>query len=283
MKTAILTLTNRVARGIGRHIPLATYHWSNVWYRPLLEWMIPRQPFLTLLEVEGFKIFASGLDLVVSHDLLTKRCWERLTTELLKQELARGMVVLDIGANIGYFTLLAAKIVGEKGKVFAFEPNASFAGLIAKSASANGFKNVVVLPKAVSDKTGKLEFSLAPGAPTRRVEAVRLDDLFLNRDEKVDFIKMDIDGTEPSAFRGMRDMVKRNPMLKAVVEYNPGHLKRQGNSPVAFLQQLADLSFEIEAAYDEIRHRVRAIDLPSISSMQDDEEVNLFLAKRTTS
>jgi len=122
-------------------------------------------------------------------------------------------VVVDIGANIGYYTLIFARLVGEQGRVFAFEPDPANFSLLAKNVAVNNYHNVELIQKAVSDQTGNARLYLSPKSTVDHriyssndnrkfidVEAVRLDDYFLDNNGKIDFIKMDIQGLKVKPF-----------------------------------------------------------------------------------
>lgn len=105
--------------------------------------------------VQGHKMFLDSKD---SLGLSLKGVHEEFETELVKRMIKRGDVVLDIGANIGYYTLIFAKIVGEDGKVFAFEPDPTNFALLKRNVEINGYKNILLVQKAVSNKSGKLNY-----------------------------------------------------------------------------------------------------------------------------
>src|SRR5207245_2930011 len=88
--------------------------------------------------------------------------WEKDVTAYLMKLIESGMVVVDIGANVGYYTLLAAEKVGSHGKVLAFEPEPSRYALLEKNVRANDLKNVIPVQKAVSNKTGAARLYLDP-------------------------------------------------------------------------------------------------------------------------
>lgn len=88
-------------------------------------------------------------------ELLIKPIHEKFETEIFKKEIKKGDKVLDLGANIGYYTFLAAQLVGEKGKAFDFEPKPTNFSLLKMNIETNSYKNVITIQKAVSDKTGK--------------------------------------------------------------------------------------------------------------------------------
>ena len=112
----------------------------------------------SIIEVQGGKMY-------VNPDGLPQRyreafrgyiisIWEKLTTEKFKEVVREGDVVVDLGANMGYFTLLAARLVGKEGKVYAFEPEPINYSLLVKNVELNGYDNVVTVPKAVSHQSG---------------------------------------------------------------------------------------------------------------------------------
>ena len=100
------------------------------------------------------------LDALDSLNLFACGVYEPLETRIFKRLINRNDVVFDVGANIGYYTLIATKLVGEKGRVFAFEPEPTNFSLLEKNVKLNGYKNVVLMQKAVLNKTGKTKLYL---------------------------------------------------------------------------------------------------------------------------
>lgn len=97
----------------------------------------------------------------IAHDLLVKGVYEPKTTSLFKKVIREGDIVVDVGAHIGYYTLLASRLVGDTGKVYAFEPEPRNYDLLLKNLELNNVKNVVAIKKAVSNKKGTLKFYLS--------------------------------------------------------------------------------------------------------------------------
>jgi len=141
-----------------------------------------------------------------------------------------GAVAYDIGANVGFHTLLCAKAVGAKGKVFAFEPFPRNQNILKRHLQLNGIGNVTVVEAAVSDRRGSAWFtspvdnhgsmghlSEHESADTISIESIALD----GTDYPLpDFIKMDVEGAELLALRGMHAILSRSkPVL--VIERTP--------------------------------------------------------------
>jgi FkbM family methyltransferase len=209
----------------------------------------------TFIKVNGHIMF---LDPVDSLNLSINGVYEPLETELFKKLIKKGDVVLDIGANIGYYTLIAAKLVGENGRVYAFEPDPDNFALLKKNIKINGYQNVILVQKAVSNKTGKLRLYLSDdsaaehrifdsrdGRRSIEIEAIRLDDYFKDYFGKIDLIKMDIEGAEWGAIQGMLNLLEKNKTLKIITEFWPSALERFGIEPEQYLKLLLEQGFKL--------------------------------------
>src|SRR5262249_36182110 len=150
--------------------------------------------------------------------------YEPFETGLLQNQLRPGDVVVDVGANIGYYTLLFARCVGPRGRVFAFEPDQTNFDLLRRNVERNGYTNVTLVRKAVAAQSGKLRLYLCEdnkgdhrtydshdGRPSLEIDAVSLDDYFAGERGSIALIKMDIQGAEEGALRGMRRLLADNP------------------------------------------------------------------------
>lgn len=146
---------------------------------------------------------------------------EPLIQSLLQKIVAPGDVFYDIGANVGFFAILAAKLVGPHGRVYAFEPLPANAASLQHNVVLNGFTNVTVFETAISSADGegelllgseptqgRLAASVAPGdapAETITIPISSLDQLIVRHDLKQpDLVKIDIEGAEVDAIAGMR-------------------------------------------------------------------------------
>jgi len=201
-----------------------------------------------------------GYNMVVPRDfaLYGVRPYEAETTELLLQLLKPGMTFVDVGAHIGYYSLLASIKVGPKGKIYSFEPEPNNYNFLIRNIMLNDCKNIFAIQKAVADFTGKANFVIAPysvshslypdetvpNIATIQVEVVSLDDFFSQLGwPKVDVVKMDIEGAEVRALRGMKGLCKRCPDLILITEFKPRRLRAAGSSEEEFFDVLGVLGF----------------------------------------
>lgn len=206
----------------------------------------------------GLKMFIDGRDFGSGSNIITEGVIEPYVNRLLPKIVKPGGVFLDVGANFGYYTLIGALLGGIKGRVFSFEANPNLIPLIERSVYVNGFPSRVKLfHNAVSDKPGKAQFgfnsfqpgggSLAaggsadPSIQSVEVECARVDDL-LGAHVVADCIKIDVEGHEFEALRGMEDLLRRSPEVKLILEYFPG-MHGGGASAVGMIDYLAALGF----------------------------------------
>ena len=101
-------------------------------------------PTQLLVTAQGNKFFLDPRD-AMSKDLLSHGVWEEYETQIFKETISPGDVVLDIGANIGYYSLIAARLVGDTGKVHAFEPEPNSRDLLEKNIAVNKCSNIVCI------------------------------------------------------------------------------------------------------------------------------------------
>jgi FkbM family methyltransferase len=166
---------------------------------------------------------------------------------------------VDIGASIGYFSILAARKVGAQGKVYAFEPHPeSFARLV-RNLGINGFNNVVASPVAVGnhERNQTLYLSddeststlLGPTAETSRRVLVPVRHLDRElRNEFVDVIKVDTEGYEMEVIPTLFEFAHRNPAMMLICEYNQTILEKRRSESLEFFELLRSqwpLVFEV--------------------------------------
>jgi len=203
-------------------------------------------------DMQGSKMYLNKLFREVSHAGI----WEPFETKIVKKLVQRGDIVIDIGANIGYFTLLFSRLVKPSGKVFAFEPEPANFSLLKKNIEVNGYKNVTLIQKAVSNKNELIKLYLSQdnegdhriyesdgNRDFIEIESVCLDEYFRNMEDKINFVKMDIQGAEGTTIQGMKNILNRNDNLNMITEYWPYGLIRCGMDPLVFPKLLVRYNY----------------------------------------
>lgn len=192
---------------------------------------------------------------------------EPKTTETFARTLRPGAVVMDVGAHLGYYTLLASKLVGTAGKVYAFEPDPVHFAWLKRNVEANLCENVDLMQIAVGREHGKVRFfsqptssggslyRTRPTALTREidVEVISLDEFVRARNcQRVDLVKLDVEGGEAAALEGMREVVQHNPGLRCIVEFELRGMKAAGVRPIDLVETIKRLGFDqIRALIDQ--------------------------------
>lgn len=197
---------------VNSRIAPAVRRWANVSYSsgpaifPLAE---PLKGYRMRLEWQVSKAFVFGT-------------FEPEVARLLLQVIQPNWVVCDVGAHIGYFALLLAKLVGPGGKVIAFEPCPDNFRTLEENVRMNDCRNVVLEKRAVAATTGVMSLksndtneltstaSLVHGQPVMDVETVSLDDYSSRLQEQIRFVMMDVEGAEAAVLQGMRSLLRRD-------------------------------------------------------------------------
>ncbi|MGH3427166.1 MAG: FkbM family methyltransferase [Mycobacteriales bacterium] len=195
---------------------------------------------------------------------------EPYTLDLFSRSLRPGMTVLDIGANIGYYTVHAARAVGPTGRVVAFEPDPRTAASLRSNLHANSVQDSVVVHEcAASSSTGTRRLFLSSTAAhsglhatmdersvvrAMEVEAVTVDDVL--QGANVDVVKLDVEGEESAVLRGMEQTIASSPRLRLFVEFNPLAFRATGASPEGLLEQLRSTFDEVHVIDERARRLV---------------------------
>ena len=185
---------------------------------------------------------------------------EEYELSLFESVIDNTSVVLDIGANIGLYTLTAAK---HGDKVYSFEPDPLNFSNLKKNIEANGYKNVVAVNKAVFDRSGTAHFSSYSKYPLDRgnlhliteheeanqkhktIDTISLDTFFSDKPKKIDIVKMDIEGSEFEALKGMKNIINANKNMKFFIEFNPYVLSRHNTDLDSFVGYLFSIFSEV--------------------------------------
>lgn len=206
------------------------------------------------IDRDGYRVYAYASDLHIGAPLLAGQTHEPHVMSVVRERLRSRDCVLDIGANIGLVTMLAASIVGPRGRVIAVEPVPRNRALIARAAQANRFQQIEIIAAAASDRAGAIELrthpttsnSARPAAAGERLREARgaglrvpsvvLDDVLAL--DRLDLVKIDVEGMEPLALRGLERLLGRfRPLL--LCEFHPWAIERAARgSPLDYLRWL---------------------------------------------
>jgi len=252
---------------------------------------IRRKTTPKIVNVLGHKMYLDDLDTL---HLAINGIWEPLETNLVKNNLKGGDIVLNIGANIGYYALLAARLVGPNGKVFAFEPDLNNFKILKKNIEINNYKNIIPINKAVSDKTGKAKLYLSnenrgshriyEAEDMRKyieIETIKIDDFFKDKNDKINFILMDIEGSEVAAFNGMKKILKKNKNVKILTEFWDWAIKKAGYDPKKFIEDISKSGFKISYMDEDLKKLVPIEKNEIIKKAREykRDALNLFLSR----
>ena len=219
-----------------------------------------------------------------------KRRQDKQDIALMQQHIKKGDIVLDIGANIGFYTKILSGLVGETGKVYAFEPDKKNFSYLQQN--AGNLKNVELINKAVSDKTGMITlyqsdllnvdhktYATEGYVSKTEIECVAMDDFIPNH--KVDFIKIDIQGFEYFAFKGMKEIFNANDNLKIITEFYPLGLYNAKIKASDFLELLWENGFIVYKTENEIMREFLKSDIEKYTAVKDEYTfVDLFIEKK---
>lgn len=185
--------------------------------------------------------------------------YEKAETRFFESACRGGMTFLDVGANIGYYTALAARAVGPNGKVVALEPDPESYSYLEKTIDANSAGNVKSFRVAASDAPANLPlfiskdnrgdnrlYASADKRSQVEVEARPIDELLTeNNISTVDLIKIDVQGYEPKVIAGLSKTIARSPNLTILTEFWPKGITEAGGEAKMFLDDLRKLGLTL--------------------------------------
>jgi FkbM family methyltransferase len=230
--------------------------------------VVPVDASTALCRILGrYKMYVDRRDIGFAPHLMFEGFWEYWLTEFIWRNVAPGQVVLDVGANHGYYSLVLADLVGATGHVHAFEPNPRLLDLLGRTVALNGFWHLVRLHgAAVADRPGppmafvateaepKNGRLLMPGeAATAEPGAIRTEVPVLSLDAAVpgavDFVKIDVEGAEELVWQGMQGLIERSPGIRIVMEFNAGRCRTPDRTlaEIAARFPLREIGFDARA------------------------------------
>ena len=181
--------------------------------------------------------------------------WE---VRFVRRMLSPGSIVVDVGANIGFYSLICSKLIGEAGRVYAFEPATAAADQLVRNIRLNGAQNITLIRSALGShcgtaamlsasgtNTGKTQIAASFGAGSQQVPITTLDSFVDQRElTSLDFLKVDIEGFEMEFLTGAKHSIGRfRPVI--LIELNPKALGSYGITPDAVIDTLKSASYNL--------------------------------------
>jgi FkbM family methyltransferase len=235
-----------------------------------------------------YKMFVDTRDVGLSTHLMLDGYWEMWITEVLASSIQEGMVVADIGANVGYFTLLMADLVGPKGRVHAFEPNPELTKRLVNSVAVNGYADRVALHEVAlgEDQDKHAVLVVPPNEPKNGhmipyagempehgtlVATARLD---AQPDwAKIEVAKIDVEGAEQFVWAGMRGLLEGSALKTVVLEFTPARYA----CPGAFIDTICASGFVL--AYIDYRLGITPTTREWLLAQPPCEDIMLYLRR----
>jgi FkbM family methyltransferase len=220
---------------------------------------LPEDPIL--VELSDFSMYVDPEDDTVSNRIRTNKVWEPESTQVVKENLLEGETFIDVGAHIGYYSMLASKIVGPKGRVIAFEPSPRNFSYLVANITLNRATNVIPLNLPLweterqvfrhphnSKNTGDTQIRLAGPYP---MTSSYLDALF--EPNSVDFLKTDCQGSDYWILKGGKTLILDSPRIKILTEFDQGQWTDYNEQDYDRL--LAELNLKVALEIQEERQR----------------------------
>jgi FkbM family methyltransferase len=225
-----------------------------------------RRAMIELHDGSPFVIDTESLD--ISTDLIRRGRWEDWIEPHITNSVGPGSVFVDVGANMGYYSIVVGRVVGPTGRVYAYEPNPSLYGLLKKNFFINGLngeafpcalgrerRDATLWARTVDSGGGYLSNdpncdATGSGHAGMPIEVRALDDI-LSKDTQIDSMKIDVEGHEPEVVAGAEHAIKRSHGLKMFIELNPQAWVSQGYDPKVFLGGLASMGFDFRILLPE--------------------------------
>ena len=219
-------------------------------------------------------------------------CFNLALQRVVKGLLPPGGVLVDIGANVGFFSLLGATVVGPSGRVFAVEPYPPNFSILQEHIALNHFTNVHAHPIAVSDQPGSLrlyapppdahrEFNVSivnsPSAAAFDVPAKTLDQCLAEWGvSSIDLMKVDVEGAEAKVLGGGGQALKEGIVKNLACEINGGYLRALGSSQRELVEQIKSYGFQCARL-----HGGRAVPLERDPVLREDSDPDVLFVHRT--
>ncbi|UFX82739.1 FkbM family methyltransferase [Candidatus Absconditicoccus praedator] len=180
---------------------------------------------------------------------------EKGTSLFLVNNIKKGDVFLDIGANLGYYSLIASELVGDEGKVYAFEPVKSNIKSLEENILLNNISNVSIKKFALGNKNEQLNINIDANNSavnsivikqdknlSEKISIKRFDDLDIHK-ENINFVKIDVEGYELEVLKGMKNLLENQDNLNIVMEFSPLFFKQIGETPEKIIEYIYKIGY----------------------------------------
>ncbi|MEK6280173.1 MAG: FkbM family methyltransferase [Acidobacteriota bacterium] len=268
-------LINKCALFYGAHLPYHPGKWR------VIEFLIGTFRLQEFYEGKSFDVKRQNLrwrlwpDCLVQRSVYYLSCYEVKETNWLRDRVKPDWVFFDVGSNFGYYSMLVSQLSHKQARVYAFEPLARNYDLLNDNKALNGFERLETFKLALSNATGETDF-LVPqlgnmghgkidvrddgergGAGSEKVQTTTLDNFVREQGvEKIDFIKVDIEGAEVLFLEGAAETLREfRPLM--MMEFNPASLEEFGTSADVLLRMLRALDYK---TYRVLANRLEAFE-----------------------
>lgn len=211
---------------------------------------------------------------------------DRRERDLFRQLAKRDMTIVDVGANIGIYTRFLAKLTGERGHVYAFEPSPDNFTRLCDNVSE--FNNLTTVQTAIGDLTGEAALYISEdlnvdhraydsGDGRRKivVPVIRLDDYF-TPGQRIDLMKIDVQGYEYNVLNGARRILKENSEIAIIMEFWPYGLRKAGIDPGKLLDLISSMGFTARKTIDPSGS---SFDGRHLDLSREDDYCNLLISR----
>ena len=232
-----------------RYVIIKLLSLKHFFYQKFLK-IITKNQFIEK-EILGSKMLLDLADTGISRELLINKIREPFITEKLSKEISAGDVVVDIGANIGYYVFQEARLTGSTGKVYAIEPVLENFELLNKNIALNNYSNIETFQLAIGDENKITDIYLSEKRNLSsmvkseelvaikgkiQVKMITLDKFFEGRNLP-NLIRMDVEGYEFEIIKGMDNILRSGVPLKIFVEIHPFIMKEKTKEFLAILKK----------------------------------------------
>jgi FkbM family methyltransferase len=239
---------------------------------PIHEHWLAQSIAADLFENDGFPMRSTPYRLHIPRELQSVYLGyfnfldhEPLTSKVFASLLKPGDTVIDVGANVGHYCLLAASIVGPLGRIHAIECSPETLPMLSNNVAKNNLQNVVIHPFAAASQRGTLSLnvtaiglswfnphanwpSVSGSGTSVEVQAVPVDEIV---SPPVNLVKIDAEGVDLDVLKGMKRILSESPRVSIIVEWAPPLLAETGKDPFEIIQWLKDAGFSKISVIDE--------------------------------